>query len=224
MFTIFSPRIDNYTLGVTPGEGMGRRRIPPAPMVELGRRTARRAREPAAAQLPLPRRRRRASPTGWRRCRSRCGPRSRSSRNWSAAIDPARFDPDPTDRRSALEHPPATRRPRVIGTFVNRLPVPVLSDCVVFYAGQAYPAAGGGTIRSGETIRLVLDSGTIGDGLAPEGKQAGPAYCAGRAIASGPRAAGKSRCPGGGQLRVGGPLPLLGFLFHEASLDATARA
>jgi hypothetical protein len=71
--------------------------------------------------------------------------------NWSGRITAD------TSVESRLEHPPGDRT-AAIGTFVNHLPIPVLRDCVAFYAGQAYPIPGG-TIRPGETIRLVLDRG-----------------------------------------------------------------
>jgi hypothetical protein len=63
--------------------------------------------------------------------------------------------------RSQLEHPPADSR-GVIGTFTVELPVPVLTDCVLFYGGQAYPVPGGVILR-GQKIRVVLDGGTRAD-------------------------------------------------------------
>jgi hypothetical protein len=135
---------------------------------------------------------------------------------WSAAIDPALFDPAPNDPvNRPLEHP---RDPElasgVTGTFVNRLPIPVLSDCVAFYAGRAYPLPGG-TIHSGDTVRFVFDGGTLAtdwlkkesrlDQLLARGAAADRVVPVKGAAQSGPAMPGSS-------------LPLLGLLFHEASL------
>jgi hypothetical protein len=81
---------------------------------------------------------------------------------WSGSINPdKKYQHDQTTGlgiiESHLQHPPADPS-AVIGTFVNRLPIPILSDCVAFYGGNAYPIPGG-IIHAGETIRLVLDRG-----------------------------------------------------------------
>ena len=103
----------------------------------------------------------------------------------------------------------------MIGTFVNRLPMPVLADCVVFYAGQAYPLPGG-TIRSGETVRLVLDGGTpAADWLKKESRLD---QLLARGAAATDRAVPVKGAGQTGPAVPGGSLPLLGLLFHEASL------
>ena len=99
---------------------------------------------------------------------------------------------------SRLEHPPGDPT-KAVGTFVNRLPVPELTDCVAFYAGQVYPL---GTILHGQEVRLVLDRGTpAAQWLQENGRL--PDLLAG---ATG-RTAGAAR-----------GLPLWGLLFHEAAL------
>lgn len=99
---------------------------------------------------------------------------------------------------SRLEHPPGDRT-KAVGTFKNNLPVPELTDCVAFYAGQAYPL---GTILSGQEVRLVLDKGTpAGQWLQENGKLAD--LLGGASGRAGATARG---------------LPLWGLLFHEAAL------
>ena len=215
LFTIFSPRIDNYTLGVTPGEGWANELAPGGTAITwMG--------APRGGRASLLRRSYRyhsdgnGVADGLEKVPVQVWSTKSFSANWSAPIDASTFE-------SRLEHPAADRS-SVIGTFVNRLPVPVLSDCVVFYAGQAYPLPGG-TIRSGETTRLVLDSGTqAGDWLKKESKleedllRRAPAYAerqgATKAVGqqSGPQAGVKATTGGLG------PLPMLGLLFHESSL------
>ena len=100
---------------------------------------------------------------------------------------------------------------------MNRLPVPVLSDCVAFYGGQVYPIPGG-TIRSGESIRLVLDKGTpANQWLQKESRleevlRRVPTYAerptAGKAPVIAPEA----------QVGVDDGFPFWGALFHETSL------
>ena len=101
-------------------------------------------------------------------------------------IEADRFNPIPTTRSTVRSNTPGSRPgDAVIGTFVCRLPVPVLSDCVVFYAGQAYPLPGG-TIRSGETVRLVFDGGVpANDWLKKEGRyeELSPPWAGGRGSA-----------------------------------------
>jgi hypothetical protein len=99
---------------------------------------------------------------------------------------------------SRLEHPPGDPA-RVVGTFVNKLPVPELTDCVAFYAGQAYPL---GTILSGQEVRLVPDRGTPAAQWLQENGRLPELLAA---------ATGRAAAPARG-------LPLWGLLFHEAAL------
>jgi hypothetical protein len=216
VFTIFSPRIDNYTIGVTPAEGMANGTETSGTVVSwLG--------APRGGRASLLRRNYRyhadadSLADGLEKVPVQVWSTKSFIARWSAAIDPAWFDPDPKDPvNRRLEHP---RDPElaagVTGTFVNRLPIPVLSECVVFYAGQAYPLPGG-TIRSGDTIRLVLDSGTMAtDWLKKESKMD---LVLGRGAVAADRALPAKGAAQAGPTAGDGPLPLLGFLFHEASL------
>ena len=146
-FTIFSPRIENYTLGVTPGEAWSSEPVPEGTTVNwigpprggkaslLRRSYEYHLGEDALVNVPI-----------------QVWSTKAFSANWSGQLAPGMLV------ESRLEHPPGDPS-TVIGTFVNRLPIPVLSDCTVFYAGNAYPLPGG-TIHSGDTIRLVLDKAT----------------------------------------------------------------
>jgi hypothetical protein len=209
-FTIFSPRTENYTLGVTPGEGWG-------------------ATEPGTAVTWV------GAPRGGRAsilhrnytyhtdADSVAGALERVPvQVWSTKSFVAKwsghYDTAAPGIESHLEHPegdPTT----VIGTFVNHLPVPVLSDCVVFYAGQAYPLPGG-TMHSGDTIRLVLDKGIPAqqwlqkesrlrelEGTGVPSERVGAAQ-------AGQATTGTTPTPA----TTGRSLPLLGVLFHEACL------
>jgi hypothetical protein len=92
----------------------------------------------------------------------------------------------------------------------------------VFYAGQAHPIPGG-TIRTGETVRLVLDKGERAtDWLKKNSKlddllKRVPALAErrGQPKAAGPQAGPAATTPGDTSLQ------LLGMLFHEASLPFT---
>lgn len=127
-----------------------------------------------------------------------------------------------------LEHPPADPQ-AVIGSFTLQLPIPVLTDCVLFYAGQAYPVPGG-IIQRGQPVRVVLDRGSRADQwLQRESRledlllraplyreRLGP----GRAAVAVAAAAATS--PVASQAAAAlEPLPLLGILFHEGSLSFT---
>jgi hypothetical protein len=138
------------------------------------------------------------------------------SANWSGAIRGA-TDSWPGRPRARvwphLTHPPGDRT-KVVGTFLHGLPVPVLTDCVAFYAGQAYPLAGEVIVR-GQPVRLVLDQGTP----AVQWLQAN-----GKADALLSRVQSYAERPGQKVSQkqqpqaLTGPLPMWGVLFHEATL------
>jgi hypothetical protein len=209
-FTIFSPRTENYTLGVTPGEGWG-------------------AAEPGTAVTWV------GAPRGGRASILHRNYTYHSDANslagglvnvpvqvWSTKSFVAkwsgRYDAATAGMESQLEHPegdPTT----VTGTFVNRLPVPVLSDCVVFYAGQAYPIPGG-TIHSGDTIRLVLDKGIPAQQWLQKESRLRE-LLEGTGLPSERVGAVKVAQPAPGMstpATTGRSLPLLGVLFHESCL------
>jgi hypothetical protein len=212
-FTIFSPRIDNYTLAVTPGEGWTTDADPDGTVISwLG--------APRGGRASLLRRNYRyhsdehGVADGLEKVPIQVWSTKSFVANWSGPLDPAA-----PIIESRLEHPPGDPL-SAIGTIMNRLPVPLLSDCVAFYGGEAYPIPGG-TIRSGETIRLVLDKGEPSpQWLQKESKLKSELLArvmtetrpAGAQKAVGPQAGGATPTV------LGGPLPLFGLLFHEASL------
>jgi len=216
-FTIFSPRIDDYTLAVTPGEGWSKEKGAfSAPLSWIG--------SPRGGRASLLRRHYQyhldeaGFVDGLEKVPVQVWSTKSFMANWSAGIAATHFDPDPNDPvNRPLEHPrdPALSS-GVTGTFVNRLPIPALTDCVAFYGGQAYPIPGG-TILSGETVRVVFDSGVpASEWLKKEGKlddllmrTPSGTNRPGAAKAAGPQAGAATQL---------GPLPLLGLLFHESSL------
>lgn len=127
--------------------------------------------------------------------------------------------------RSQLDHPPADSR-SVIGTFTVELPVPVLTDCVMFYGGQAYPVPGGVILR-GQKVRVVLDGGTRADQwLQRESRLEdlllrAPVYRERLGPVRGRVAAASTgRSPAETEERaISQGLPLLGLLFHEGALS-----
>jgi len=216
LFSIFSPRIDDYTFAVTPGEGWSNDATPPGTVMSwVG--------APRGGRASLLRRSYRyhsdadSVADGIEKVPVQVWSTKSFVSRWSAPVDPAWLDPDPMDPvNRRLEHPRDTELAAgVTGTFINRLPIPVLHDCVVFYTGQAYPLPGG-TIRSGETIRLVFDGGILSaDWLKKEGKLDQLLSLGGSAL--------ERAAPGKGAAQAvpaahGGPAPLFGLLFHEAAL------
>jgi hypothetical protein len=127
--------------------------------------------------------------------------------NWAGAIDPAAPVVE-----SRLEHPPGDPT-RAVGTFVNRMPFDALTDCVAFYAGQAYPL---GTIVSGQEVRLILDRGLPATQWLQERGQL--AELLGRAQGAGAATAGRPGSAPTASAASGNTLPLWGLLFHEAAL------
>ena len=178
LFTLFSPRIDDYTIGVSPGDGWSLEPESTGTAVSwVG--------APRGGRASLLRRTYRYHTgdgrvaDGLEKVPVQVWSTKSFTANWTATIDRDLFDPKPSDpnnstdvenaRRMQLKHPAADLM-AVEGWFVNRLPVPVLSDCVLFYAGKAYPIPGG-TIRAGETIRFPLETGQMAnDWLKKESK------------------------------------------------------
>jgi hypothetical protein len=154
-FTIFSPQIEEYSLGVTPGEGWSASERSseenPSTGTVISWVGAPRGGRPSLLRRSY---RYHAGEDGLENVPVQVWSTKSFTANWSYDLPPAGSS---ALVESRLEHPPGDRT-AAIGTFVNRLPIPVLSDCVAFYAGQAYPLPGG-TIRAGETVRLVLDKG-----------------------------------------------------------------
>jgi hypothetical protein len=143
------------------------------------------------------------------------------STNWTSYINrmplTAALTPERPSQWSpvqySLVHPPGDRT-KVVGTFRHDLPVPVLTDCVAFYAGQAYPLPGEVIVR-GQPTRLVLDQGTpANQWLQTNGKLES---LLGRVQAYAERPGQKASQKQQPQA-LAGPLPMWGVLFHEGTL------
>ncbi len=206
-FTVFSPRIDTYTVGVTPGEGWGDT-DPGTAVSWVG--------APRGGRASLLRRKysyhtdAEAVAGGLENVPVQVWGTKSFGANWSGRFDAAA----PTAVvRSELLHPPGDPD-KVIGSFTLNLPPPVLSDCVLFYAGQAYPLPGG-TVRPGETVRPVWDKLTPAtqylqkEGGLEELLRRAPSY---------DRPGGPRGQQPGNAVAAFGTLPPWGILFHEAAL------
>jgi hypothetical protein len=220
-FTLFSPRIDSYVIGVTPAEDLAANPTAPGGAV-LGWVGAPRL---GGGRTALVRRRyayhvdQQAVADGLEGVPVQVWSTKSFTANWAADMNPAvRLSPDSAPGpliESRLEHPPGGKD-LVIGTFVNRLPFPEITDCVAFYGDKAYPL---GTILAGTEVRLVLipGQGSAMDWLQKEGRLSD---LLARAPASEITRSAGSRQPSGPQpaTPTTGPLPLWGLLFHEAAL------
>jgi hypothetical protein len=210
-FTIFSPHIETYTFGISPGEGWFTDQDPAGTVVTwVG--------APRGGRPSLLRRtyRYHVGEDGLENVPVQVWSTKSFVANWSAALQAN----NSSLVESRLEHPPGNRS-AVIGTFVNHLPIPVLSDCVAFYAGEAYPLPGG-TIRPGETIRLVMDKGTpASQWLQKESRleevlRRVPSYADRPTTA---KIASAQPATSGSQALLDNSFPFWGVFFHEASLS-----
>ncbi|HSQ57357.1 MAG TPA: hypothetical protein VLM40_16665 [Gemmata sp.] len=207
--TIFSPRTDTYTIGVTPGENWGATE----PGTEVSWSGS-----PRGGRASLMRRKYSyhsdsgAIADGLDQVPVQVWSTKSFRANWSSRVDPNAAD---ALAKSDLYHPVGDRQ-AVVGSFTLNLPVPLLSDCVLLYGGQAMPLSGG-TIRTGERIQLVWEKAIpatqwlqkesrLTEVLARVKGGAAPAQQAGPAGAAPPTLSSTS-------------LPLLGILFHEASMQ-----
>ncbi len=206
--TLFSPKIDNYTIGVrpapewiAPGEPGGSLISwvggPRSGQGSLLRRGYSYHTEPAEhviadalVDVPVPM---------W-------STRSVAA-NWAAKLDPV----SPAIE-SRLEHPPGDPS-RVIGTFVNRMPFPAIEDCVAFYAGQAYPL---GTIISDQEVRLILDQGPPATQWIQDRSRLADILARVSGSPATPTASRQQQQAAAAPETD--PLPLWGYLFHESAL------
>jgi hypothetical protein len=202
-FTVFSPRIDTYSIGVTPGEGWaadgedGTALVSWVGVPRVGRAGLIRRRyqyhvDPAAGAVA----------NGLEDVPIQVWSTKSFTATWAA-----RMSPTAPAVESRLIHPPGDKT-TVIGKFVNRMPFEALTDCVAFYAGDAYPV---GTIVNGQEVQLVLDKAQQANKLIQESAHL------------------SSVTPGGTRTRysaaavtVTGPFPLMGVLFHETALPGNA--
>ncbi|MDB5306413.1 MAG: hypothetical protein JWO38_615 [Gemmataceae bacterium] len=218
-FTVFSPKLDAYTVGVTPAEGWTAGAEPGAALVGwLGGPRAGRAgliRRRYAYHVDL-----NAGPPpgesavpgvmadGLEGVPVQTWSTKSFTAEWTGAIDPAAPVVE-----SRLEHPVGDPS-RAIGTFVNRMPFPAVTDCVAFYAGQAYPI---GTIVNGQEVRLVLDRGVPASQWLQEKGQLPDLLGLTQSAAPG-SPPGAARAGTDSPAAPPGSLPLMGLLFHEAAL------
>ena len=209
-FTVFSPKIDTYSVGVSAGDEWGTG-SEGATMNWLG--------APRGGRPGIVRRKYaiHADHTnladGLEGVPIQVWSTKAFSANWSARLESGlTFEPERVD--SDLVHPPGDRS-KVIGTFTHRLPVPVLTDCIVFYAGQAYPLPGDVIVR-GEPVRLVLDQGTGAAQWLQTKGQLDPLLNRVQSYAERPgqKPGQKAAQPAA----FAGALPMMGVLFHEGAL------
>jgi hypothetical protein len=213
-FTVFSPKIDKYTIGVEPGdEWVFDSRSDGTAVNSLG--------APRGGRPGIVRRKYAIHSDGARVADRLDGvpiqvwSTKAFSANWSGEliwVHGKRAKPFVL-LESELTHPPGDRS-KVIGTFMHDLPVPVLTDCVVFFAGDAYPLTGGVIVR-GEPVRLVLDQGTGAGPWLQKNAELDPLLNRVQSYAERPgqKVAQKAQAQ-----TFAGPLPMMGVLFHEATL------
>ncbi|MCS6865750.1 MAG: hypothetical protein RMJ56_14730 [Gemmataceae bacterium] len=205
--TIFSPKIDTYTIALTPNDGWGH---PPLPttIAAIG--------APRAGRSGIVRRKYTIHATQATLADSlidvpiQVWSTKALAANWSSHCA--------TDKSASLVsadliHPPADRS-KVVGTFRHDLPVPALTDCVAFYGGMAYPLPGAVIVR-GQPVRLVLDQGTPAVQWLQTHGQLENLLTRVQSYAERPgqRLAQRQQLPS-----LAGPLPLWSVLFHEGTL------
>ena len=204
-FTVFSPRIDTYQVGVTPNQGwthmdasddslVGWVGGPRGGRASLIRRRYAYHVDPQAGVVA----------NGLEGVPIQVWSTKSFTATWSGAMDPVAPAVE-----SRLEHPSGAPT-RVVGTFVNRMPFEQVTDCVAFYAGQAYSI---GTILKGQEVRPVLDKGQPATAWLQERSELATIFARVSADRS-----GTSRY--GSQPAATGPssLTLWGLLFHESAL------
>lgn len=194
--TVFSPRIDNYSVAFTPNDGWGTAE-PGTAVGALG--------APRGGRPGLVRRSYDVRPEGLDRVPVQV---------WSTKPFAAQWSARGAKVESDLVHP-AGDRTSVSGTVTHHLPVPALSECVAFYAGQAYPLTGDVLVR-GEPVRLVLQSGLpAGQWMKSARGQLEPMLSGVQAYAERP---GQRAAQRAAAQPYTGPIPLWSALFHEAAL------
>lgn len=205
-FTVFSPRIDSYSIGLTPGAGWASEERPEGTVVNA-------VGAPRAGRAGLTRRRYAQTPDGLEGVPIQVWSTKAFAANWSAKLEGESGGPKHVE--SNLTHPPGDRS-RVVGTFRHNLPVPELTECVALYAGRAHPIPGDVILR-GQTVRLVLIQGTGAPDWFRTNAKLDPLLKRVQAYADRPGQKNVERQQLQ-QTEFTGPLPLLGALFHESSL------
>ena len=215
-FTVFSPKIDNYTIAVTPGDQWGPGKSNTA-VNWLG--------APRGGRPGIVRRKyavhadAEKAGDGLENVPVQVWSTKAFSANWSSDFESERgvwmahSGGPPPRLESDLVHPPGDRS-KVIGTFTHNLRVPVLTDCVAFYAGHAYPLPGG-VIAKGERVRLVLDQGTAANTWLQTNGKADVLLNLAQSFRERPGQKTAQKPP---VQAFGEPLPMWTVLFHEATL------
>jgi hypothetical protein len=213
-FTVFSPRIDTYSIGVEPGEGWG---FGPEDGTTVNWLGAPRGGRPGIVRRKYAIHADGAKVAdGLENVPIQVWSTKAFSANWSGAL---RSAPQSSGAAPKIEvdliHPPGDRT-KVIGTFTHRLPVPVLTDCLAFYAGNAYPLPGG-VLARGERVRLIFDQAVPANQWLQTNGQADVLLSYSQAFRERPgqKAAQKHQLQ---QQAFAGPLPLWTVLFHEGTL------
>jgi hypothetical protein len=218
-FTVFSPRIDNYSITVTPGDGWndGPEWTEDAVVAGVG--------APRGGRPGLVRRRYaiRSDGThvadGLENVPIQVWSTKAFAATWSSGIGPPgranSREPGRGPLRDDLTHPPGDPT-KVIGTFTHDLPVPALTDCVAFYAGNAYPLPGG-VIAKGQRVRLLFDQAVPANQWLQTNGQLRELLDHSQAYRERPGQKAGQRQPLQ-PLAVAPALPLWGVLFHEGTL------
>ncbi len=208
--TVFSPKIDTYTVGLEVENGWGLAQTTPPTISWSG--------APRGGRPGLLRRKYtihsedQKIADGLEKVPIQVWSTKAFSANWSNRLSNSATHNSPAIV-SDLTHPPGDRT-KVIGTFQHHLPIPVLTDCVAFYAGMAYPLPDAVLVR-GEPVRIVFDQGTTAmQWLQEHGKLDA---LLGRVQSYAQRPGQKLSQKQAPQTLIG-PLPMWGVLFHEAML------
>jgi len=204
--TVFSPRIDQFSVGIIPSEDWTK--SPGESLVGwLG--------SPRAGRASLLQRKYAYQTDGDQIADRMIGV---PIQIWSTKAFVANWTGRLDDRApvvdSRLEHPVGDPT-KAIGTFVNRMPFEAVTDCVAFYAGQAYPI---GTIVKDQEVRLVLDHGQPAPQWFQERGQLADLFSRAQAFGGAAPAGSRSSGPAVAPSTSFMGLPLWGMLFHEASL------
>jgi hypothetical protein len=204
-FTLFSPKIENYSPRVRLTQEWSRLATERQPLVDwVG--------SPRSARSGLLQRRyeyqsdRDGLASGLNDVAVQMWSTKSFSANWTADMGA-----EPALVESRLEHPFGDPS-KAVGTFVNRMPFEAVSDCVAFYAGQAYPI---GTILKGQEVRLVLDRGQPAPQWMQERGQLAELLGRGQVLGAAASAASKDAVK---STAPSTHLPLWSMLFHEAAL------
>ena len=207
-FTIFSPRIDSYTIGVEPREGWSVTRpnepTPPTLVDWMG--GSRGGSSSAIVSRGYSYQMDRDASVGLVRVPIQVWSTKAFTASWCGFTDPA-TKPIEAD----LYHPPG--KPEALtGSFVNNLPVKALQDPVLFYAGKAYKLP---TLTPGQRVDVPAV------GLTPDDRWFERAAYLPASVSSN---TGYNKYGQQQQALTTTDVSLWGALFHEKALGSDVRA